>query len=361
MPQAQILCHLVAAGNMVAVRMGEIGMTKGKVLVSGASGYIAGFAIKQLLAEGWQVRGTLRSMARADAVRDALGAPGLELVAADLMADAGWAEAAAGADYMLHIASPIPLREPKNPDDLIRPARDGALRALRAARDAGVKRVVMTSSVAAICYGADRSSRSFTEADWSDPAHPESYAYIQSKTIAERAARAFIAAEGNGLEFCTVNPSAVIGPVLGGDFSPSLEVVKKLMGGELPGLPRLGFALVDARDIADLHIRAMTAPGMNGERFIGAGDFLWMKDIAEILKFRLGAQARKVPTRMLPDFLLKAASLFDPTVRMVVPELGRERRCDSAHARATLGWETRPASESIVDCAQSLLAAGLVK
>ena len=178
---------------------------------------------------------------------------------------------------MLHIASPIPAAEPKNPDDLIIPARDGALRALKAARDAGIKRVVMTSSTAAICYGDARGNdKIFTEADWSNTDSADSYAYIKSKTIAERAARDFIAREGGALEFATINPSAVLGPVLGSDFSTSLEVVKKLLGGELPGLPRLGFPLVDVRDLADLHIRALTAPNMHGERFLGSGEFLWM-------------------------------------------------------------------------------------
>ncbi len=337
-------------------------MSKGLVLVTGASGYIAGFVIKQLLAEGWSVRGTIRTMARADAVRASLAAPGLDLVPADLGADAGWGEAAAGTDYMLHIASPIPDAEPRDPQELIRPARDGALRALRAARDAGVKRAVMTSSTAAICYGFDGPTHApFTEADWTDPDHADSYAYIKSKTFAERAARDFIAAEGGALEFCTINPGAVIGPVMGKDFSTSLEVVKKLLGGELPGLPRLGFPLVDARDIADLHIRAMTAPGMHGERFLGTGEFVWMKDIAAILKACLGARAKKVPSRGLPDFLIKLSALMDPTVKMVLPELGKERRCDASHAKAVLGWQTRPAAESIVDCAESLLANGLVK
>lgn len=337
-------------------------MSKGVVLVTGASGYIAGFVIKQLIADGWTVRGTIRNLARTGEVRATLAAPDLALFAADLTSDAGWAEAAAGADHMLHLASPIPTSEPKNPDDLIVPARDGALRALKAARDAGVKRVVMTSSTAAICYGAERGDdKIFTEADWSQTDSAESYAYIKSKTIAERAARDWIAAEGGALEFCTINPSAVLGPVLGKDFSPSLEVVKKLLGGELPGLPRLGFPIVDVRDLADLHVRAMTAPDMHGERFLGSGEFLWMKDIAEILKYRLGAQAKKVPTRSLPDFLLKMSALFDPTVRMVVPELGRRRQCDASHAKSVLGWQTRPAAESIVDCADSLLAAGIVK
>ncbi len=342
------------------------GMAKGVVLVSGASGYIAGFAIKQLLSQGWSVRGTIRSLARADEVRATLAAPDLQLFAADLTSDAGWTEAATGADLMLHLASPIPMAEPKNPDDLIIPARDGALRALKAARDAGVKRVVMTSSTAAICYGAERGNdKIFTEADWSNIDAAESYAYIKSKTIAERAARDFIAREGGALEFCTINPSAVLGPVLGPgpnwDFSASLEVVKKLLDGALPGLPRLGFPIVDVRDLADLHLRAMTAPNMHGERFLGSGEFLWLKDIAEILKYRLGAQARRVPTRGLPDWLLKISARFDPTVRMVTPELGRRRQCDAGHAKAALGWQTRPAAESIVDCAQSLIANGLVK
>lgn len=336
--------------------------SKGVVLVSGASGYIAGFIIRQLTAEGWTVRGTIRNLARADEVRRTLGTPDLQLFAADLMQDAGWAEAATGADLMLHVASPIPAAEPRNPDDLIVPARDGALRALKAARDAGVRRVVMTSSTAAICYGDARGNdKIFTEADWSNTDSPDSYAYIKSKTIAERAARDFVAREGGSLEFATINPSAVLGPVLGSDFSTSLEVVKKLLGGELPGLPRLGFPIVDVRDLADLHIRALTAPGMNGERFLGSGEFLWMTEIAAILKARLGAKARKVPGRGLPDFLLKLSALFDPTVRMVVPELGRRRQCDASHAKAVLGWQTRPAAESIVDCAESLLAAGLVK
>ncbi|MBC7520099.1 MAG: aldehyde reductase [Sandarakinorhabdus sp.] len=336
-------------------------VAKGLVLVTGASGYIAGFTIKQLIAEGWAVRGTIRDLGKADGLRSLLSAPELDLVAADLGADAGWADAVRGVDHVLHIASPIPEREPKHDDELVIPARDGALRVLRAARDAGVKRLVMTSSTAAICYGMDGDSRTFTEADWTNPDHPDTYAYVRSKVIAERAARAFMATEGGAPEYCTINPGAVLGPVLGKDFSTSLEVVRKLLGGELPGCPRLGFPLVDVRDIADIHIRAMVAPAMNGERFLAAGKFLWMKDIAEILKIRLGAQARKVPTRALPDFLVKLSALIDPTVRMVIPELGKQRICDASHAAAVLGWRPRPIEETITECAQSLIAAGLVK
>lgn len=336
-------------------------MSKGKVLVTGASGYIAGFIIQQLVAEGWTVRGSIRNLARADAVRKTLGLPDLELVAVDLTSDTGWIEAMAGMDYVQHIASPIPNAEPKDPEELIRPAREGALRALKFAHGAGVKRLVMTSSMAAIAYGHPDPRPVFTEKHWTNPDTLDAYAYIKSKTHAERAARDWMAANGAGMEFVTINPAAVLGPVLGSDFSPSLEVIKKLMDGALPGLPRLGFGIVDVRDVADLHVRAMTAPGMDGERFIASGKFLWMRDIADILKLRLGARAKKVPTRGLPDFLLRLSALFDPTVRMVTPELGKVRECSSAHAKAVFGWVPRPEEETIVDTANSLLAHGLVK
>lgn len=336
-------------------------MSKGMVLVTGASGYIAGFIIKQLVDDGWTVRGTIRDLKKADAVRRSLDMPGLELFAADLSSDAGWEEALAGCDHVQHIASPIPEREPKDEQELIKPAREGALRVLAAAKGAKVKRVVMTSSMAAIAYGHPEPRPVFTEANWTDPTDPDTYAYIRSKTYAERAARDWMAQYGIGMEFVTVNPSAVLGPVLGGDFSPSLLVVKKLLDGALPGLPRLGFAIVDVRDVADLHIRAMTAPGIDNDRFIAAGKFMWMRDIAEVLKYRLGDRAKRVPTRSLPDWLLRIAARFDPTVRMVVPELGKVRACSSAHAKDALGWVPRDEAETIVDCAESLLAHGLVK
>ena len=304
------------------------------------------------------------ALAKVDAVRATLGltAAQLPLVAADLTADAGWAEAVAGCDYVQHIASPLPVGVPRSDDELIVPARDGALRVLlRAAKAAGVRRVVMTSSTAAICYGMTTPRQVFTEADWSDLSSKDSYAYVKSKTIAERAARDWIAAEGGGMEYVTINPGMVLGPVLSGDFSGSLTVVTKLLNGELPGLPRFGFPICDVRDIAAAHITAMTAPGMANERFLCAGDFLWMADIAAILKSRLADKAKRVPTMKLPDFAVRLSALFDPEVRMVLPELGRERVCDARHAKDKLGWTTRPAAESIVDAARSLVAAGLVK
>jgi dihydroflavonol-4-reductase len=336
---------------------------KGPVLVSGASGYIAGFAIRQLLDEGWHVRGTVRNLASADAVREQLGVTPneLPLFAADLGSDAGWAEAAAGATHMLHIASPIPAAAPKHDDELVVPARDGALRALKAAKAAGMARVVMTSSTAAVTYGKDVFDRPFTEADWTDETHPDTYAYVRSKTIAERAARDWMAANGAPMEFVTINPGMVLGPVMGRDFSTSLEAVKKLMDGSMPGLPRLGFPIVDVRDVANAHVKALTQPGIDGERFLVAGPFLWLEDIAAILKARLGREARRVPTMKLPGFLVRLSALFDPTVRMVLPELGRARAVDSRHVAEVLGVRLRPAEDSIVETARSLLETGIVK
>lgn len=334
----------------------------GTILVTGGSGYIAGYLIRQLAAEGWTINTTIRSLAKEAKVRALLGVPEAQLrfFAADLMNDAGWAEAVAGCSHVAHVASPLPSGAVKHEDDLIVPAREGALRALRFARDAGVTRFVMTSSMAAIAYG-NRDKQRFTEADWTNAESPDAYPYVKSKTIAERAARDWIAAEGGAMEYCTVNPAAVLGPVWSDDFSASIEVVKKMLEGALPGFPRFGFGIVDVRDVADLHVRALNAPGMAGERFIASGPFYMMADVGRVLRERLGPEARKVPTRNLPDFLVRVFALFDPLVRQVVGELGRVRDGDSSHAREVLGWEMRPAEESIVDTARSLLDLGLVK
>lgn len=340
---------------------------KGLVLVTGGSGYIGGFCIRQLLAEGWTVRTTIRNLARESAVRSTLGAAASErtrlgFVAAELMSDDGWEAAMAGADYVLHVASPIPPSLPKNDDELVVPAREGTLRALRFAQAAGVKRVVVTSSTAAVTYGhAEPRPLVFNESYWTNPEHPDTSAYIRSKTIAERAGWDFMAKSGGGMEMTTVNPGAVLGPVAGSDFSASIEIVKKLLEGSLPGLPRFGFPLVDVRDIADLHVKAMTHPAAAGERFLGAGPFWWMADVARVLRESLGEQARKVPSRELPNWLLRLAANFDPLVRAVAFELGKERGVDCSKAKTVLGWAPRPYEESIVDCARSLLSQGLIK
>lgn len=339
---------------------------RGRVLVTGGSGYIAGYCIQRLLDDGWWVRATLRDPGREAAVRDSLGAAAadrerLAFVVAELGSDAGWAEAAAGVDYVLHLASPLPASNPRDDDELVIPARDGTLRVLRAARGAGVRRVVVTSSTAAVFYGYGGREQPFTEADWSDPDNrADSSAYERSKTHAERAAWDFMQREGGALEMTTVNPGAVLGPVLGHDFSASLEIVRKLLEGAVPGCPRMGWPLVDVRDVADLQLRAMTHPRAPGERFLAAGEFLWMADIARVLRQRLPEAARKVPTRELPNWLVRLAALFDPVVASRLFELGKLRRASADKARAWLGWQPRPIEDSIVDCAESLIRHGIV-
>jgi dihydroflavonol-4-reductase len=335
----------------------------GQVFVSGGSGYIAGYLIRQLVSEGWTVHTSIRSLSREAEVRGWLGVDNakLKFFQADLLFDAGWAEAISGCSHVAHVASPLPSNAPKSDDDLIIPAREGALRALRFAKEAGVKRFVMTSSVAAIAYGHDRGREHFTEADWTNVQSPDAYAYVKSKTIAERAARDWVAANAPDMEFVTVNPSLVLGPLLAADFSTSLESIKKLLEGSLPGLPRLGFSVVDVRDVADLHVRCLTTAGLAGERFIAAGPFLWMRDLAQILKDGLGHEARKVPTRGLPDFLVKLSALFDPVVKQVIGELGHVRDASAAHALERLGWKTRDARESIIDTARDMIRLGVVK
>jgi dihydroflavonol-4-reductase len=338
-----------------------------KVLVTGGSGYIASFIIAQLLAAGYEVRTTIRSLGREPQVREQLAkiAPDqskLSFFAADLMSDAGWAEAMEGVNYVQHVASPIPAVQPKNDDELIVPAREGALRAVRFARDAGVKRVVLTSSTAAITYGlSGPATRPFTESDWTDLTSPDANAYIRSKTIAEKAAWDFIKAEGGALELTTVNPGAVLGPVLGSDYSASIQIVEKLMKGDFPGSPRLGFPLVDVRDIADLHVRAMTSDKAAGERFLGAGEFYWMEDIAKILREDLGLRAKKVPAGKLPTWLMRILANFDPVVKGIAFELDKKRPISNEKARTLLGWNPRPERESIVATAESLIREGVVK
>jgi nucleoside-diphosphate-sugar epimerase len=338
-------------------------MAGNTVFVSGGSGYIAGFLIRQLVEQGWTVRTTVRDLAKEPEVRRLLAVDDsrVEFFAADLMHDAGWAEAMAGCSHAAHLASPLPRGVPKDPDVLIVPAREGALRALRAAKAAGVRRFVMTSSVAAIAYGRGRGEHHFTEADWTDPRGPGLTPYILSKAIAERAARDWVTREGGGIEFCAINPSLVLGPLWSVDYSSSVSVLHKLLDGSMPALPDIGFGVVDVRDVADLHVRALNAPGMAGERFIASGPFMKLRDIATVLHQQLGAQARQVPTRTLPDWLVRLMARFNPVARAVVGELGSVRNQDSSHAKAVLGWVPRPVQDTIVDCARDLIRLGVVK
>jgi nucleoside-diphosphate-sugar epimerase len=280
----------------------------------------------------------------------------LTFASADLMSEARWPEAAAGCSYVLHVASPLPAYVPKHEDELIVPAREGALRVLRAARDAGVKRVVMTSSFAAIGYGKAPLDRPFNEEDWTDPTARGLTAYTKSKTLAERAAWEFMAREGGSLELATVNPVVVFGPVLGPDYSTSIQVVQRLLDGSMPGCPRLIFGVVDVRDVADLHLRAMTDKAAKGERFLATGDgFMSMREIALALKARMGNVAKGVSTRELPDWLLRGAAIFSPVIRQIVPELGKVKNASNDKARRVLGWTPRSNEEAVIATGESLL------
>ena len=342
-------------------------MSGEQVLVTGGSGFVAVHCIVQLLQAGYRVRTTVRSLGREAEVRAMVAAGGadasaLAFAVADLTRDAGWAEAVAGCDFVLHVASPFPLNVPRDEDELIVPAREGALRVLRAARDASVKRVVLTSSFAAVGYGTPYSGTPYTEKDWTDPAGPGVSAYVKSKTLAERAAWDFIAREGGALELSVVNPVGIFGPALGKDVSTSIEIVKRMMNGEVPGLPDMVFGVVDVRDVADLHLRAMRAPEARGERFLAvAGDFVSMAQIAATLKSRLGPAAKRVPTRRLPGWLLRVVALFDPSVRQILPELGRAKNASNEKARRVLGWTPRSTEDALVATAQSLGPLGLLR
>jgi nucleoside-diphosphate-sugar epimerase len=315
------------------------------------------------LREGHRVRTTLRHPSREGEVRAAVATQldagdRLEVVQADLLEEAGWAEAVAGCDYVLHVASPFPPKQPKDPDELIVPAREGTLRVLRAALDAGARRVVATSSVAAVRNdrgGALHGEREMTEEDWSDPADPRMTPYAQSKVLAERAAWELVRGRGAEERLATIQPGAIAGPVLGPDRSYSLRAIERLLDGEMPGLPKLGFAFSDVRDLAELHVKAMTAPDAGGQRLLAAGDFLWFADVARILRERLGADARRVPTRQVPNFVVRAIALVDPEARSVSDELGWKVRFSWENAHRRTGWSPRPVEETIVDCARSLL------
>lgn len=331
------------------------------VLVTGGSGFIAGHCILQLLAAGHAVRTTVRSLQREGEVRALLSRGGAEpgdrlaFCAADLEQDAGWAEAVRGCDQVLHVASPFPMAAPKDENELIVPAREGALRVLRAARDAGVRRVVLTSSFAAIGYGHAPRQAPFDERDWTD-ADAGVPVYVKSKTLAERAAWDFMAREGGALELAAVNPVAVFGPVLGPRHSTSIALIKRMLDGAVPGCPRLYFGVVDVRDVAELHLRAMTHPDAAGQRFLAvAGDFMALADIARTLKDRLGAAAGRVSARQLPDWLVRLAATVSPAMRQVLPELGKAKNASNAKARRLLGWSPRSSEEAIVAAAESLL------
>lgn len=333
-----------------------------RVLVTGASGFIAMHCILQLLEAGYQVRGTVRSLKRTEQVSTALEAHGadtsrLSFVAADLTQDAGWDEAMDGVTYVLHVASPLPRTPPKHADELIVPARDGALRVIRAAQAAGVKRLVMTSSVAAVLYGHKRDgSETYDESHWSILSDDVG-AYEQSKTIAERAAWDLVESfpAEQRLEFCTINPGLVLGPVLDSDYGTSGEVVRKLMAREMPGCPDIGWAMVDVRDVASAHLKAMLEPKAVGKRFVAAVQHASMLDVAKILQQHFASRGYKIPTRRVPGWLLRVVALFDKTAALAVQELGKRQDLDTTRIQSVLGWQPRGLEEMVVAMGESLI------
>lgn len=336
-----------------------------KVLVTGATGFIASHLILQLLDKGYEVRGTARSTEKAGRLNkilsDYAGKPvNIEIVAADLSSDEGWAEAVKGVSYVQHVASPFPTDAPKSADELIIPARDGALRVLRAAKAEGVKRVVMTSSMAAIGYGwGDKRPELLTEIHWSNSDNlSDNTAYARSKTIAEKAAWDYVNGEGAGLELSVINPVAVLGPAMSKDVSSSLQLVSQPLEGKLPAFPKLSFGVIDVRDVARAHIEAMLRPEANGERFICAGDILWMDEMGEVL--RKAFPDRKIPKGTLPNWLVRLFAQLNPPLKQVLPELGKKRAYSNEKLKTVLGIDPIPADEAVVASAKSLIKVGAV-
>ena len=338
------------------------------VLVTGGTGFVGVHCILQLLEKGYKVKTTMRNLKRKSEVLEMLKVGGitsfdnLEFIEADLTKDANWDEAVKGCDYVLHIASPIYLKVPKDEGEMINPAVDGTLRVLRAARNAGVKRVVMTSNFGAVGYSHSDTSKIITEESWTDPNEKGLSAYNKSKVMAERAAWDFISKEGGNLELSVVNPMGIFGPSLGPDLSSGFELLKRVLDGSMKAIPNITLGIVDVRDVADLHIRAMTNPAAKGQRFLAlAGGILSLPEIAILLKNKLGDKAKNVSTKKLPDWIVHIAALFSSAAKNIVPQLGRYRNASNDKAKTILGWRPRSNEEAILATAESLFRFGLVK
>lgn len=338
------------------------------VLVTGGSGFVGCWCIIKLLEQGYRVRTTIRSQKREKDVLDMLQTGGatrindVSFATADLSSDAGWKDAISGCTYVLHVASPFPSAPPKHEDDLIIPAREGTLRVLRMSRDAGVKRVVITSSFAAIGYGHPASDHVFNEEDWTDPTKRDVRAYQKSKAIAERAAWDFMKKEGGSMELVVINPVGIYGPLLGPDFATSIYLIKRLLDGDVPGCPQLYFGVVDVRDVADIHLLAMKNPKAAGQRFLAVADGMTsVLGMSKILHERLPADSKKAPTWEVPNFVVRLVGLWDKQVTLITHELGKKKRTSNEKAKTVLGWKPRPMEDAIQTTAESLIKFGLVK
>ena len=330
------------------------------VLVTGGTGFVAGWCIAELLERGHEVRTTVRSLNKTQSVRDAVSTitePGdrLSFAVADLTDDGGWDAAVEGVDYVLHVASPLGDESSRDPEALIVPARDGALRVLRAATAAGVKRVVMTSAANAASPSSYAEEGVTDETLWTDTDDPTLSPYRRSKTVAEKAAWDFMARYDGPTTLTTILPGAVFGPILTTSNLGSVRIVARMIEGKMLGTPRIGLEIVDVRDLADLHIRAMASPEAAGQRFLGTGEFTWMREMAQALRAGLGEAGRRLPTRQLPDLIVRFTALFDPSLRSITVSLGRRNRHTTAKAERILGWQPRPAAQTVLDCARSLL------
>jgi dihydroflavonol-4-reductase len=337
------------------------------VLVTGGSGFVGVHCLAQLLHQGYTVKTTLRNMDRKQEVLDMLKVAGIKsndnisFYRCDLMDDSNWREATQGCTYVLHVASPISLAVPKDEDETIRPAVEGTLRVLRIARDAGVKRVVLTSSFAAVGYSHRDANTPITESCWTDPKDKHLSAYLRSKVLAERAAWDFIKQEGGDLELSAINPMAIFGPTLGRDMSSAFILLKRILDGSLKAIPKITLGIVDVRDVADLHLRAMIHPDANGQRFLAlAGGTMTLPEVADLLKRKLGNAAQKVSTRTMPDWVVRVAAWFSAGARNIAPQLGQRKNASNEKARTLLQWKPRSNQEAVLAAAESMVAFDLI-
>ena len=338
-----------------------------RVLLTGVTGFLGSHTAIQLLEKGYEVIGTLRNADKIRSIREVIGnhtanINRLTLTEADLTDRDIWFQLTKNVDYVQHIASPFPRKLPRNEADLINPAKSGTLNILKAASANKVKRVVLTSSVAAIVYGKTKMEldRVFDETHWTDENNEkDSTPYFRSKTVAEKAAWAFLKNDHSGMEMTTVLPGAILGPVLEEDFGTSANIVIKMLDGSSPALPKIGFDIVDVRSVADLLIKAMESPQAANNRYIASSGFLTFKEIAHILKQQF--PERKIPTSELPNFAVRLFSNFDATLKPILIDLGKKRKLDNTRAKKELQWQPLPVQEAVTSCARSIFDIGILK